>query len=191
MKAWERRERESERAYRAFLVYRDLGLARSLAGVREQSGDRPIPLRTIERWSARWAWPRRAAAWDAWLQAARDRVARREAGKWERRRLAALEAVYEDVQKIRERLQLMLSFPLTRRRTEDGRTVIEPARWSFRDVIAGLKAAAELEAMALNAATTDPELMSDAEVAGVLDALDDAIRSGPGAATAGGPADAA
>jgi hypothetical protein len=45
---------------------------------------------------------------------------------------------------------------------------------------------AELEAMAINAATRDPELMSDAELAGVLEAI-----TLPGEAPAAAPADAA
>ena len=142
----------------------------------DPDGDRSIPIRSIERWSAQHRWQERARAWDDWLQRERDRVARTEAARWERRRLRALEAVYQDAQTLRERLRRMLAFPLSRQRVEDqdGRTItiVEPARWSYRELIAGFKVIAELEALVLNAATRDPELMTDAELAGVLDAID-------------------
>lgn len=173
---WEQRDAEPSRAYQAFLAYRDMGPGRSLAGSLDPGGDRPEVLRTIERWSSRYRWIERCRAWDAWIQRERDRIARQEAAKWERRKLRALDTVYEDVQVLREQIRRMLSFPLSRRRfeDEDGQriTVVEPARWSWREIIVGLKAVAEIEAMVLTAATRDPEQMSDAELAGVLDALD-------------------
>src|SRR3954468_18384063 len=89
--SWERRPREGEQAYAAFLAYRDLGPYRSHEATRVRLGKRPGYLKPIERWSARRDWRLRSCAWDAHLQAERDRVAREEAEKWERRRLQALE----------------------------------------------------------------------------------------------------
>jgi len=51
---WERRSGESGKAYEAFRRFRDAGPGRLLAGAR------PIE----RRWSARWRWAERAAAWD-------------------------------------------------------------------------------------------------------------------------------
>ena len=72
------------------------GVPRPRAGP-DPRGDPEAPrqgpgyLKPIERWSALRDWRGRAGAWDAHLQAERDRVAREEAEKWERRRLQALE----------------------------------------------------------------------------------------------------
>ena len=87
---WERRPREGEQAYAAFLAYRDLGPWRTHDATRERLGKRPGYLKPIERWSAHWEWRHRACAWDAHLQAERDRVAGEEAARWERRRLQGL-----------------------------------------------------------------------------------------------------
>ena len=53
-KPWGRQRNESAKAYAAFRAWRDRGPERTLAGTR--SIDR--------RWSARWHWRQRAAAWD-------------------------------------------------------------------------------------------------------------------------------
>ena len=82
-----RQPREGERAYAAFLAYRDLGPGRTHEATRMRLGKAPGYLKPIERWSAARDWRRRACAWDAHLQAERDKVAAEEAAKWERRRL--------------------------------------------------------------------------------------------------------
>lgn len=58
---WERAEGETARAHQAFTVYRDAGPDRSLAKVAATLGK---ALALIERWSVRWAWVYRVAAWD-------------------------------------------------------------------------------------------------------------------------------
>src|SRR4051794_18069539 len=88
---WERRPREGERAYAAFLAYRDLGPSRTHEATRIRLAKRPAYLGLIQRGPARREWRGRAAAGDAPRHAERDEDARREAEKWERRRLQALE----------------------------------------------------------------------------------------------------
>src|SRR6187401_2651919 len=88
---WGRQPREGERAYAAFLAYRDLGTGRTHDATRQRLGKRPGYLKPIERWSASWQWRRRSAAWDRHLQDGRDQVAAERAALWERRRLEALE----------------------------------------------------------------------------------------------------
>ena len=66
---WERQPGESEVAFAAFQIYRDLTPKRRLAAVAQKSG-KSVPL--MERWSAHHKWRDRAAAWDR----EQDRVGR-------------------------------------------------------------------------------------------------------------------
>ena len=58
---WERRLRESAKAYAAFVVYRDLGAERSTAAVARSLGRSKT---LIDRWSSRHGWVARARARD-------------------------------------------------------------------------------------------------------------------------------
>ena len=108
---WERQPREGAEAYAAFLAYRDLGWRRTHEATRVQLGKRPGYLKPIERWSALREWRLRAKAWDAHLQAERDKIATEEAEKWERRRLQALEDGWRTCRALRARLEQMLAMP--------------------------------------------------------------------------------
>jgi len=77
---WERIQGETGLAYAAFRRFRDLGPRRSLVGAR-----------SIERrWSYRWRWAERAAAWDDACWRAEDKrqlaaVGLRPTGWWSSR----------------------------------------------------------------------------------------------------------
>lgn len=58
---WERQPEETPKAYEAFAIYRDMGSDRSLAKVGEELGKSEA---LMERWSAKYDWVKRAAAWD-------------------------------------------------------------------------------------------------------------------------------
>ncbi|MEJ7638741.1 MAG: hypothetical protein WKF75_12385, partial [Singulisphaera sp.] len=62
--SWERQPREGERAFAAFLAYRDLGPGRTHEATRKRLGKRPGYLKPIERWSALRDWRLRSSAWD-------------------------------------------------------------------------------------------------------------------------------
>jgi hypothetical protein len=171
---WIRRSGESSPAYEAFLAYRDLGRDRSidraalaLKGGLSPGDGRPSSGR-LRGWSSRWRWVERARAWDAFLQAERDKVAIREARKWESRRLAALEANWGLSLELREKLKKMLEFPISKQTTKDGKTIIEPARWSYQTIVSLAKAAAEIGAAVLLAVGSDPDALTEAEARAVV-----------------------
>lgn len=64
-KPWERQKGESEKAYEAFAVYRDMCEKRTLVAVAEklQKSDS-----LIRRWKDRWEWPERVRAYDNELE---------------------------------------------------------------------------------------------------------------------------
>jgi hypothetical protein len=159
---WDRESGENEEAWAAFLAYRDMGPSRTLEGVGKLLDK---SWRLCGRWSSRWKWIARCEAWDSHLQRERDKVAAREAAKWERRRQAELERVWDVSDLAEAKLRQMLAFPLATTRTRrDGKTVIvRPVRWAMRDAIAGLKLIAEMKAAVLAAVTKDAGQLSDAE----------------------------
>lgn len=68
---WEMQPEETSKAFEAFAIYRDLGPGRSIAKVGKELGKNCV---TLEEWSTKYDWVKRAAAWDAEV----DRVARQE-----------------------------------------------------------------------------------------------------------------
>lgn len=74
---WERQEDETNRAYQAFCVYRDLGPTRSLKKAAKafygtETDPKLSQINTVKAWSSRFMWVSRAEAFDA----ERDRVDR-------------------------------------------------------------------------------------------------------------------
>lgn len=64
-KPWERQKGESEKAFEAFAIYRDMGEKRTLTAVAEKlqkSGS------LIRRWKDRWEWVERVRAYDNGLE---------------------------------------------------------------------------------------------------------------------------
>lgn len=192
LKPWERRPKESARAYAAFVVFRNLGPSRTLrAAYRQLSGNEQASQCSGEfsMRAVRFRWQERANAWDDHLQAERDRVAAEESAKWERRRLQNQEDVYLDAMRLREKARSMIEYPHLRRTLEreerdpDGRVVrqfftIEPARWGFGTVAQMLTLAAQMSNAVLTATSKDPADMSDAEITGVLSAFDQPSEGG-------------
>lgn len=82
LELWERQPGESEKAFEAFVIYRDMGLQR---GVRKVGDQLHKSLTLMSRWSSAYNWPERAAAWDR----EQDRIVR--------------EAQQEEIKKMRKR----------------------------------------------------------------------------------------
>lgn len=71
LKAWDRIPEESDPAWEAFVIYRDLGPGeRTLAKVAKELRKSAT---LIERWSQRWDWPRRSGLWDVETDQAKQR----------------------------------------------------------------------------------------------------------------------
>lgn len=62
MEEWERQPGESSQAFEAFVTYRDMGAQRSIRSAASRLGKSH---KLLERWSARFKWGDRAAAFDA------------------------------------------------------------------------------------------------------------------------------
>lgn len=61
VRAWERQQGESDKAYEAFVVYRDMGSERSLRAVGQALGKSKA---LMERWSSKWNWPERVRQYE-------------------------------------------------------------------------------------------------------------------------------
>lgn len=164
---WDRRPGEGPEAFAAASAYFALGSGRTIEAVAREC-TKSVSL--LRRWSARFGWVERAAAYDDHLaairQAAREVALAREARKWELRRWAALEQVFQDGQRLREKAQAMLAMPVTEEVVgPDGSVTVKSAgRWTFLTAAQMLRLASELAAGALEAATQPVENLSDAEL---------------------------
>lgn len=63
--AWNRRSDETDAAWKAFCVYRDMGDERSITRALEASGKKAGNKRRWETWSSQYNWVERARTWDA------------------------------------------------------------------------------------------------------------------------------
>ena len=152
-----RKPGESARAFEAYQTYRDMGAARSLAGV-GQKCNKGVSI--LGRWSSRWSWVERAAAYDADLaakeKAAKQYALEKESQKWAEREIAMRETYRQLSLQVVDKIKSILQFPLTqveRKQTqtsEDGKTIInnytiiKPINFTQRDAGIMLKAAFEV-----------------------------------------------
>jgi hypothetical protein len=143
--AWERCPYETSRAYAYAWQYFSMGApGRSL----EKMGEKvSITVRQLKRYSTRWQWVRRAAAYDQWIEATHQKAAAllavQDAEKWAQRMRDLHERKYQQSQQVLDQADTMLKFPLSEiKRTvvvdDSGREtqiqIIKPAKWSKGDV---------------------------------------------------------
>jgi len=163
---WERQPDETPQAFAAFCVYRDLGRARSIDRAyqvaQEQGSGSGRARSSWWRWSRNHGWVARSRAYDAHLQEvelqAREDEARRQGRDWVRERNQQLERTFQLTNRLVDRAEQMLSFPLAAmEKGEDGSTTIKPAGWKLRDAVALLDAANRLGDMVVAAFGGDQE----------------------------------
>jgi hypothetical protein len=140
---WQRRKGESAQAAEAARTYIELRAERSIAAVGQKLGKSRV---LQERWSVRWDWVNRAAAFDRWeelqLQKALEAAARAQALAWQKRDELIRIRKFDQAEKQLKKIDQMLEFPLatvvTETTEEDGaitrRTTIRPAKWNFDTV---------------------------------------------------------
>jgi transposase-like protein len=140
---------ESPKAFAAFRAYAELGAKRSTTAV-ARTLSRSAPL--IRRWSARYQWVKRAAAFDAGLErvasAAEEKELTTQAGLWAKRMQETREAAYIMADRLIEKAEAMLKFPLAETTTRDGKTMVRPGRWTFADAARMLEGANRLKQLA-------------------------------------------
>jgi hypothetical protein len=152
---WARRPKEPARAYESAWEYFRMGPSRSIDKVAaalfpggQKGAKRGPKAKQLRKLSSKWQWVKRAAAYDAWIEAknldAAELFAIQEAQKWAQRERDRRERKYAQGDLLLEAAETMLKFPLTEvTRTvavdETGREtqiqVIKPARWAKRDVV--------------------------------------------------------
>ena len=157
---WERTPRESAKAHEAARVYFELRASRSLAAVGRRLGKH---VSQMERWSKRYDWISRAAAFDQYLDSEERKQFEREelahSQKWRQRAAEQAEREYQLGQKLVSKAEKMLDLPLTRTIMEDGKTVVQPARWTVKDA-----ARLAREGKALSRGAIPAHLNDDAEL---------------------------
>jgi hypothetical protein len=195
---WLRQTGESLPAHSAFLIYRDLGTARSLSEAQKiasgrSGGESGGKKNRFESWSARFRWVERARSWDNHLQDERDKIIAEAARNWESRRQERRERNYELATRLADRADAMLAQPLMRSKGKgpNGEIIVEPAGWNQRDIALIAKMSADLAEMAISghseddhrtgrSVDADPNDMSPDEAAVMMRALGEHRLAGEG-----------
>ena len=105
---WERQDGETDRAFAAFIAYRDLGPARRQSTVAEQTGE---SIAQVYRWSSDHRWAERASDWDDHRDEVRRRAELDEVATMARRHVQLgqemTEAVLEALKSRRENKRIL------------------------------------------------------------------------------------
>ncbi len=147
---WHRTPGESAKAHHAFEIYCVLGPDRSLNAV-AQKCNKSVSI--LGRWSARWGWVGRAAAYDEHVRIIEEQARQQErahhAAEMERRRIQMQDEAWEMFQKLRQRVERMLKFPVEDVTSTDGKTTIKAARWDFNTLPRLIESLVRLAAIAV------------------------------------------
>jgi hypothetical protein len=147
---WERMPGEHARAHEAAREYFKMGANRSQAAVARTLNKE---VSQMQRWSTRWLWGSRAKEYDDHLarleQKAIEKQASERAAKWNRRLEEHREKKYLRGEKLENKGDQMLAFPLAAFTTEDGKTTVQPARWKISDAPALIAAGCKMKEEAM------------------------------------------
>jgi len=153
LKPWDRRREESAVAYRAFLVFRDLGPERTFVAAAQGLGKSASLLR---RWAARHDWKERIWAWEVALAREAEEALRRQ-------REQSLRRQAKDADQL-QRLAMARLSGLIHRDDRTGELTLDPGITS-RDAVAIYKFGVGLEDRITQAAQAQPtEDVSDREL---------------------------
>lgn len=151
---WDRLPGESDKAFAAARKYFEAGAGRSIRGVAADANQ----ARQFAKWSARFEWVQRAAAFDAHLAQTADRALERElertAPDWAARLERLRERAWTLSSSLLDRAELMLQFPLTQveeREVLGGKTIIriiKPVRFNMRTAASLVEIGAKVGALA-------------------------------------------
>jgi hypothetical protein len=187
---WLRAEGEPRKAHQLLEIYLAQEGERSLRKAAEAAPFK-VAMRTIENYSQKYDWMKRACAYDAHMeavaQAERERLRAENEAKWEKRREAIKEKEFELAEKMVARVEEMLAVPLFEVKEEvteeDGDdctnkiTITMPAGWRLRDAFRGGEVASNLFRKSADMATEKHEI--DFDVKNASDAeLDQIIKEG-------------
>lgn len=132
---WKRQPGEPNELFRRFQRYLTLPGKRSLLAAynneRSEKARKHATSCPNGWWKAfhEWRWQERAAAWDDYNQ-------KLELEQWQEKRKQQRDREWQISQAWLDKAEEMRRFPLATVTTDNGKTVVEPARWSFRDSIA-------------------------------------------------------
>ncbi|MEW4569278.1 hypothetical protein AB1L88_15545 [Tautonia sp. JC769] len=166
---WGRQDGESERAFAAFLAYRDLGAERTVCDAYRQSAGKPEAKQAPGTWN-KWAkdrrWKERALAWDRHLlgkeAAGAGRVAEQDGEKWAGRRKVALDHAFEAAERLLLRAYELSAFPVERVTNDGGKVTVEPiGAHELRAATATATAAFELMMSVIDRALPPEEILPD------------------------------
>lgn len=156
--AWERQPYDTAKSWAMFQLYLEQDAPRSIAGCyrkwqarkgKKEARQVPGSFRAIAAGKTSRAEPIPGAlSFEERARAFDDYVTELERRKWVERRLKLKEQEWESGTKLLEKVQQMLMFPVMAQESADGRTIIMPAGWNFRDVPAMLSAASKIARLA-------------------------------------------
>ena len=184
---WDKRDDEKMFWYSRFERFRLMGPQRSLLGAYLSEEGEQGRVRKCKKAPTSWIkardrydWVTRAEAWDAEQQ----RVDREE---WERRKSIQRQKEWEAAEKLAEKAQAMLTFPLAESHVDgpDGPIIIKPARWGMSDVARLLETASKLARLSAGMETDKTQVEVSADVRELSDEdLANIIRGRSGATEA-------
>lgn len=147
---WERLPDESSLAYRAFIVYRDQGMSRSIEKIQDLIVDisgkpRYKTTRNFYAWSSKYEWVKRARAWDDHL----DELRIKEAEKSITQERTKAREIHRSLAKAMQKVLLEKLIP----DKNDPSKTMDPKLLNVRDIPQFVKVATELDRMSLDMPT--------------------------------------